>query len=99
MRPTASPTGIDFRPDYRRIGEIVADLSAKVPVLATTATANSRVVDDVAAQLSPETADSVDSADHSGEQKVMILRGGLSLRNPYGWVSRLVTILSSGPRG
>lgn len=73
-----SDWGHDFRPDYRRIGEIVADLSAEVPVLATTATANSRVVDDVAAQLSPETADSVDSADHSGEQKVMILRGGLS---------------------
>lgn len=48
-----SDWGHDFRPDYRRIGEIVAGLPAEVPVLATTATANSRVVDDVAAQLVP----------------------------------------------
>ena len=46
-----SDWGHDFRPDYRRIGALLADLPAGIPVLATTATANARVVDDVAAQL------------------------------------------------
>ncbi len=46
-----SDWGHDFRPDYRRIRTLLADLGADVPVLATTATANDRVVADVAAQL------------------------------------------------
>jgi len=46
-----SDWGHDFRPDYRRIGRILKLLDPRVPVLATTATANDRVVDDVAAQL------------------------------------------------
>ena len=46
-----SDWGHDFRPDYRRIRTLIAELGADVPVLATTATANDRVVDDVAAQL------------------------------------------------
>lgn len=51
-----SDWGHDFRPDYRRIGALLASLPADLPVLATTATANSRVVDDVAAQLGADTA-------------------------------------------
>jgi ATP-dependent DNA helicase RecQ len=46
-----SDWGHDFRPDYRRIGALLESLPDDLPVLATTATANSRVVDDVAAQL------------------------------------------------
>ncbi|MBL7499195.1 DEAD/DEAH box helicase [Frankia sp. CNm7] len=46
-----SDWGHDFRPDYRRLRTLVAGLAPDVPVLATTATANSRVVDDVAEQL------------------------------------------------
>jgi len=46
-----SDWGHDFRPDYRRLRELVAALPASVPVLATTATANERVVADVAEQL------------------------------------------------
>ena len=46
-----SDWGHDFRPDYRRIRSLLSELPAGVPVLATTATANARVVDDVAAQL------------------------------------------------
>src|SRR3954447_18308307 len=46
-----SDWGHDFRPDYRRIRTLLDDLPAGIPVLATTATANSRVVDDVAEQL------------------------------------------------
>ena len=46
-----SDWGHDFRPDYRRIGRILKLLDPHVPVLATTATANDRVVSDVAEQL------------------------------------------------
>ncbi len=50
-----SDWGHDFRPDYRRIGTLLDGLPADLPVLATTATANSRVVADVAAQLGEDT--------------------------------------------
>ncbi|MEY2849008.1 MAG: hypothetical protein RI885_1674 [Actinomycetota bacterium] len=46
-----SDWGHDFRPDYRRLRDLIESLPASVPVLATTATANSRVVEDVAEQL------------------------------------------------
>jgi ATP-dependent DNA helicase RecQ len=46
-----SDWGHDFRPDYRRLRELVAGLTPEVPVLATTATANARVTRDVAEQL------------------------------------------------
>lgn len=49
-----SDWGHDFRPDYRRIVRILRSLSRNLPVLATTATANDRVVQDVAAQLGPD---------------------------------------------
>lgn len=46
-----SDWGHDFRPDYRRIVRVLQALPSNVPVLATTATANNRVVRDVMAQL------------------------------------------------
>jgi ATP-dependent DNA helicase RecQ len=54
-----SDWGHDFRPDYRRLRTLVAGLGPDVPVLATTATANSRVVDDVAEQLGAGSHDGV----------------------------------------
>jgi ATP-dependent DNA helicase RecQ len=60
-----SDWGHDFRPDYRRIRTLIAELGADVPVLATTATANDRVVEDVATQLGV------------GRQNTLVLRGGL----------------------
>lgn len=60
-----SDWGHDFRPDYRRIRTLIAELGADIPVLATTATANDRVVDDVAAQLGV------------GGGDTLVLRGGL----------------------
>jgi len=60
-----SDWGHDFRPDYRRIRTLIGELGADVPVLATTATANDRVVDDVATQLGV------------GGQDTLVLRGGL----------------------
>lgn len=64
-----SDWGHDFRPDYRRIRTMLADLPAGIPVLATTATANERVTRDVAEQLSV-----------TGErtlENVLVLRGSL----------------------
>ena len=46
-----SDWGHDFRPDYRRIRDLLADLPDGTPVLACTATANARVTADVADQL------------------------------------------------
>ena len=60
-----SDWGHDFRPDYRRIRTLIAELGTDVPVLATTATANDRVVADVAAQLGV------------GGRDTLVLRGGL----------------------
>src|SRR3954463_9408717 len=46
-----SDWGHDFRPDYRRIGDMLERLPDGVGVLCTTATANDRVVADVSEQL------------------------------------------------
>ncbi|MDY6051583.1 MAG: RecQ family ATP-dependent DNA helicase [Rothia sp. (in: high G+C Gram-positive bacteria)] len=70
-----SDWGHDFRPDYRRIRDLIAALPTGVPVLATTATANERVVQDVAEQLGThrQAAEGQGLADD-----VFILRGPLS---------------------
>ncbi len=64
-----SDWGHDFRPDYRRIRTLLASLPSGIPVLATTATANARVTDDVAEQLGV-TGDSASA-------EVLVLRGPL----------------------
>jgi ATP-dependent DNA helicase RecQ len=46
-----SDWGHEFRPNYRRIVRVLSFLPRGMPVLATTATANGRVVADVVAQL------------------------------------------------
>jgi ATP-dependent DNA helicase RecQ len=46
-----SDWGHDFRPDYRRIRDAIANLAPNTPVIATTATANERVCADIAEQL------------------------------------------------
>ena len=50
-----SDWGHDFRPDYRRVSDVLQTLNPQTPVLATTATANARVTLDVAAQLGEAT--------------------------------------------
>ncbi|MCR2811078.1 MULTISPECIES: RecQ family ATP-dependent DNA helicase [unclassified Microbacterium] len=66
-----SDWGHDFRPDYRRLRDLIARIPAGVPVLATTATANSRVVADVAEQLGvPD--------ESTGSSEVLIIRGALA---------------------
>lgn len=60
-----SDWGFDFRPDYQRLAKVL--LTARgTPVLATTATANERVTEDVAAQLGDDT---------------LVLRGSLARRS------------------
>ena len=49
-----SDWGHDFRPDYRRIGDMLDALPDGVAVLCTTATANDRVVADIASQAGVE---------------------------------------------
>ncbi|WP_252176146.1 RecQ family ATP-dependent DNA helicase [Endozoicomonas sp. 4G] len=46
-----SDWGHDFRPDYKRIKHILPLMPPNLPVLATTATASQRVMDDIAEQL------------------------------------------------
>ena len=56
-----SDWGHDFRPDYRRVAEVLERLPGGVAVLGTTATANDRVVADVAEQLAIGDGDSLRS--------------------------------------
>jgi ATP-dependent DNA helicase RecQ len=67
-----SDWGHDFRPDFRRLRTLLPQLPSGIPVLATTATANTRVVDDVADVLGLGQP----NADGDGE-RVLVLRGSL----------------------
>jgi ATP-dependent DNA helicase RecQ len=66
-----SDWGHDFRPDYRRLRDLIARIPVGVPVLATTATANSRVVADVAEQLGVLERG-------GGASEVLVIRGPLA---------------------
>ncbi|MFE5407489.1 DEAD/DEAH box helicase [Microbacterium sp. NPDC056569] len=68
-----SDWGHDFRPDYRRLRDLIARMPAGVPVLATTATANSRVVADVAEQLDTGSAET-----DAASPGVLTIRGPLA---------------------
>ncbi|MFT5634879.1 MAG: ATP-dependent DNA helicase RecQ [Cognaticolwellia sp.] len=46
-----SDWGHDFRPDYKRISRIIDHMPAQMPILATTATANDRVTNDIELQM------------------------------------------------
>ena len=46
-----SDWGHDFRPDYRRLTNVLRQMPPNMPVVGTTATANNRVVEDVRQQL------------------------------------------------
>ena len=99
-----SDWGHDFRPDYRRLADLIDSMPDGVPVLATTATANQRVVTDVEEQLGAS------GPGAPGDADVLTLRGSLartslrlgSLRLPsskerLGWlVSHLAELPGSG---
>jgi len=90
-----SDWGHDFRPDYRRLRNLIAELPEGIPVLATTATANDRVVVDVTEQLGLQ----------AGEP--LVLRGSLdreslrlavvSLRTPAQRLAWLAAMLDTLP--
>lgn len=65
-----SDWGHDFRPDYRRLRTFLGNLPAGTPVLATTATANARVTQDVAEQLGA-------TSRLGAEPETLVLRGSL----------------------
>ena len=46
-----SDWGHDFRPDYRRLINVLRQMPPNMPVLGTTATANNRVVEDIQTQI------------------------------------------------
>ncbi|WP_079063566.1 RecQ family ATP-dependent DNA helicase [Streptacidiphilus griseoplanus] len=69
-----SDWGHDFRPDYRRLRTMLAELTPGVPVLATTATANARVTRDVAEQLGTGTGGAAGGGPADG---ALVLRGPL----------------------
>jgi ATP-dependent DNA helicase RecQ len=73
-----SDWGHDFRPDYRRLRDLIAQLPSGVPVLATTATANSRVVQDVAEQLESLHDSAQPGSAQSGSGQVVTIRGPLA---------------------
>lgn len=65
-----SDWGHDFRPDYRRILDSVDRLNPSASILATTATANDRVIEDVRKQL----------GENLGVQRGPLMRDSLRLR-------------------
>ncbi|WP_370100250.1 DEAD/DEAH box helicase [Streptacidiphilus sp. MAP12-20] len=72
-----SDWGHDFRPDYRRLRTMLAELPAGVPVLATTATANARVTADVAEQLGTHAVVGPGNGADTGRGQALVLRGPL----------------------
>ncbi|MBW9095560.1 RecQ family ATP-dependent DNA helicase [Microbacterium jejuense] len=86
-----SDWGHDFRPDYRRLRDLIARMPAGVPVLATTATANSRVVADVAEQLDAG-ADAGGTVD-AGGPRAPKSEGVLTIRGPLARASLRLGVL------
>lgn len=88
-----SDWGHDFRPDYRRIRTLLADLPHGTPVLATTATANARVTTDVAEQLAvagpTAGATGGPTSAPAPDDGVLVLRGALDRPSLHLSVRRL----------
>ncbi len=89
-----SSWGHDFRPDYQRIARLLLAVP-QLPVLATTATANRRVTDDVAAQLGAATV--VQRGQLARDSLQLSVVAGLDPLQRYGWVdAALRTLPGSG---
>jgi ATP-dependent DNA helicase RecQ len=89
-----SDWGHDFRPDYRRLRTLLTDLPSGVPVLATTATANDRVVRDVADQLDLGTRDTLVLRGELDRESLHL--GVLELPTPqarFAWLAERLTEL------
>jgi ATP-dependent DNA helicase RecQ len=79
-----SDWGFDFRPDYQRLAKTLVGIGADTPVLATTATANSRVTLDIARQLGPDTLTFRGSLARSSLRLAVV--PGLAPLERYAWV-------------
>lgn len=75
---TISQWGHDFRPAFRRIGDLVRLLPKTTPVMAVTATATTRVQEDIAAQIST-----------CGGSDITLIRGELCRENLRLYVVRV----------
>jgi ATP-dependent DNA helicase RecQ len=89
-----SDWGTDFRPDYRRIRDVLAGLPDATPVLATTATANDRVSTDVAAQLGTDTLTLRGSLDR--ESLALSVVDTPDLPSAYAWIADALDGVLSG---
>ena len=77
--------GFDFRPDYQRIAKLLVHLDASIPVLATTATATSRVIDDLTFQLGPTTK--VIRGPLARRSRSLAVVPGLNAVERFAWVA------------
>ena len=90
-----SDWGFDFRPDYQRLAKTLLGIAASTPVLATTATANSRVTLDIARQLGPQALTFRGSLARSSLRLAVV--PGLGALQRYAWVGdALGTFAGSG---
>ena len=90
-----SDWGFDFRPDYQRLAKTLLGIAAGTPVLATTATANERVTQDVARQLGPQTLTFRGSLARSSLRLAVV--PGLGALERLAWVAdALQTFAGSG---
>ncbi len=79
-----SDWGHDFRPDYRRVADLLRQLNPDTPVVATTATANARVTEDVATQLGDSTV--VLRGRLARDSLHLVVVDDLTPLERYGWV-------------
>jgi ATP-dependent DNA helicase RecQ len=84
-----SDWGFDFRPDYQRLAKSLVGVAAGTPVLATTATANTRVTLDVAGQLGAETVTFRGSLARSSLRLSVV--PNLSAIERYAWVADAIS--------
>ena len=90
-----SDWGFDFRPDYQRLAKTLLGIAASTPVLATTATANSRVTLDIARQLGPQALTFRGSLARSSLRLAVV--PGLKALERYAWVGdALASFAGSG---
>ena len=83
-----SDWGFDFRPDYQRLARSLVGVAEGTPVLATTATANTRVTLDVAEQLGKDTITFRGSLARSSLRLSVV--PGLSAIERYAWVHEAI---------
>jgi ATP-dependent DNA helicase RecQ len=87
-----SDWGFDFRPDYQRLARVLVGIAADTPVLATTATANTRVTLDVAEQLGAHTVTFRGSLARTSLQLSVV--PGLSAIERYAWVADAIASIN-----